>query len=508
LPRDAGFSLAVALRQPSFTPGRKDADALVELVIAGDTRASAALVKLDDAARDAIGKRYGQVDDAGRALLVRALGRLGDEPALLAALADAAPRVRRSAASALARLASTGARAALTARMDAPDVTADERRVLVEALARAAGVEARDRLLALDPAGDAEMARRRDRALLIIERDAKRTESSSIAVELPPPAPVTVRLHCKPGLAGLLADDFPRCQPHGDAAIDIELASSWQQLFASHLWISAGVRIPLDTDDPSSIAKTIASPAVRTLLAAWTRGPIRWRLGFARGHRRAVVWRIAREVATYAPELVNDPRQTTWDILVDDTPSDRALEIVPRAADPRFEWRVAQVPASSHPTVAAALARVAGVRSDERVWDPFVGSGAELVECARRGQPAMLAGSDTSETALAAARANLEAAHVSASLVLADARQHTPGPVDVIVTNPPLGSRVRVDAGGLLVECLGNFARQLAPGGRLVWITPVPRKTEAIATRCGLRLNRTIEIDLGGVHGRLERWDK
>ena len=101
------------------------------------------------------GKRYGQVDDAGRALLVRVLGRLGDEPALLAALDDSAPRVRRSAASALARLASTGARAALTARMDAPDVTLDERRVLVEALARAAGVEARDRLLALDPAGDA-----------------------------------------------------------------------------------------------------------------------------------------------------------------------------------------------------------------------------------------------------------------------------------------------------------------------------------------------------------------
>ena len=150
---------------------------------------------------------------------------------------------------------------------------------------------------------------------------------------------------------------------------------------------------------------------------------------------------------------------------------------------------------------------VAGVRSDERVWDPFVGSGAELVERARRAQRATDSGSDTSETALAAARANLEAAHVSASLVLADVHQR-PGPVDVIVTNPPLGSRVRVDAGGAARRVPPQLRAQLAPGGRLVWITPVPRKTEAIATRCGLRLNRAIEIDLGGVHGRLERWDK
>ena len=207
------------------------------------------------------------------------------------------------------------------------------------------------------------------------------------------------------------------------------------------------------------------------------------------------------------PSCVNDPRQTTWDILVDDT-SDRALEIVPRAAvDPRFEWRVADVPAASHPTVAAALARLADVRTGERVWDPFVGSGAELVECARRGGAVALAGSDTSETALAAARANLDAAHVTGSLVLADARRHSPGAVDAIVTNPPLGSRVRLDAGELLVECVGHFARQLAPNGRLVWITPVPRKTEVVAKRCGLRMTRSIEIDLGGVHGRLERWD-
>jgi len=97
---------------------------------------------------------------------------------------------------------------------------------------------------------------------------------------------------------------------------------------------------------------------------------------------------------------------------------------------------------------------------------------------------------------------------VTATLVLADARTHAPGPVDAIVTNPPLGSRVQVDARALLAEALPSFARQLAPGGRLVWITPAPRATGPIAERLGLRLVRSLAIDLGGVRGQLERWDR
>ena len=38
-----------------------------------------------------------------------------------------------------------------------------------------------------------------------------------------------------------------------------------------------------------------------------------------------------------------------------------------------------------------------------------------------------------------------------------------PGDIDLIVTNPPLGSRVQIDAAGLLVAALPNFARTLAP---------------------------------------------
>jgi len=243
------------------------------------------------------------------------------------------------------------------------------------------------------------------------------------------------------------------------------------------------------------------------LVRAWTRGPIRWRLGFAHGHKRAIVWRVARDVTAATPELINDPTATTWDALVDDEA--RTLMLVPRRLDdPRFAYRVAEVPAGSHPTVAAALAWAAEVRPGDRVWDPFCGSGVELVERARRGEVHSLLGTDLDGAALDGARRNLEAAGVQADLAVADARTHAPGAVDLVLTNPPLGSRVQIDAAALLVATLPNLARVLAPRGRLVWITPSPRKTTPVAERLGLVRSRALEVDLGGVRGQLERWDR
>jgi len=510
--RPPQFDLARELAKPSFTPSVRDAPALVELVASGDERAAGVLAKLGESARTAIAARLAGADEAARARLVGALGRLGAaaETDAIAALADASPRVRRAAALALGKTAGERAREALLARWDAANVTPDERRALAEALGKVGGDAALARLRALDPGDDRELARRRDRALLMAERGELRGEDSRVATDVPPPAPVTVRLHAKPGLGPLLGEELAArgFSPiaRGDAAVDVELAAPWSALFASRLWASAGVRVPLAGEDAPAIARALTAPAVRALLAAWTRGPIRWRLGFASGHRRAVVWSAAREVALAAPELVNDPAQTTWDVEVDDA---GALELVPRRADdPRFAWRVADVPAASQPSVAAALAFVAQARASDRVWDPFVGAGGELVERARLGPYRSLAGSDLSEAALVAARANLAAAGVTAELALADARTHAPGPVDLVITNPPLGSRVAVDAARLLVEALPSFARQLAPGGRLVWITPAPRKTSPIAEQLGLRRTRALAVDLGGVRGQLERWDR
>ena len=297
------------------------------------------------------------------------------------------------------------------------------------------------------------------------DRTAKRGSESTIAIDVAPPSPLAVRLHCRAGMAPLLREELNalgiRGIAHRDDSVDVTLNAPWQSLHASRLWASAAIRVPLTNE--AAIVDTIV--AQRSLMKAWTRGPIRWRLGFAKGHRRAVLWNVAKEVTARAPELINDPTQTTWDFLFTD---DGALELTPRRADdPRFAWRVAEIPAASHPTVAAALAFVAKPRDGERVWDPFVGSGGELVECARRAKVTLL-GSDLDDAALEAARKNVG----TATPTKADARTYAPGPVDLIVTNPPLGSRVQLDAAALLEAALPNLVRQLAPKGRLVWISP------------------------------------
>ena len=212
--RAATFDLAAELAKPSFTPGQRDAPALVELLISSSdgitTRASAALAKLGEAGRSAVIARLPEVSEAGRAQLVGVLGllaRAGDGEArtrLIAALQDGAVRVRRVAASALGKLGGDDARAALLARFDAGDATPDEQRVLVEALGKLGGEDVLARLRTLAPGNDSELARRRDRALVMVDREARREEVSQVIPDADPPAPVTIVLRTRAGLEPLL----------------------------------------------------------------------------------------------------------------------------------------------------------------------------------------------------------------------------------------------------------------------------------------------------------------
>jgi tRNA G10 N-methylase Trm11 len=144
------------------------------------------------------------------------------------------------------------------------------------------------------------------------------------------------------------------------------------------------------------------------------------------------------------------------------------------------------------------------------VWDPFCGSGAELVERALLGPYARLVGTDLDPRAIDAARANLDAAGLldRAELSVADALAFRPAGVTLVLTNPPLGRRLRGDAPTLLETFVPHAASVLAPGGRLVWITPVARRTERAARRAGLTRDRSLTVDLGGFDGHLERWQR
>ena len=264
------------------------------------------------------------------------------------------------------------------------------------------------------------------------------------------------------------------------------------------------------------LATLIASPLNRSLLQTFTDGPIRYRFEWmGKGHQRSAVRQIAQRVYALCPDLLNDSREAPWAIEIHPTPMGDFVELRPRLSpDPRFPYRQQDVPAASHPPLAAAMARLAGPFPDETVWDPFCGSALELIERVRLTGVRRILGTDLSPDAIQAARANWQAARfpgVSADFVLRDFRDfekipnYGPASISLIITNPPLGKRVPIpNLRGLLEELFTVASVALRPGGRMVWINPLKIKPPASS----LRLEFQQTVDLGGFACRLELFRK
>jgi len=139
-----------------------------------------------------------------------------------------------------------------------------------------------------------------------------------------------------------------------------------------------------------------------------------------------------------------------------------------------------------------------------------VGAGTELCERAIAGPFDLLIGSDLSSSVLPVARENLARANVRAplvELVRGDATTFAPpGRASLIITNPPLGRRVQRTANlaPMLDRFLENAAVRLTPGGRLVWISPFPERSEVVARRSGLVLTFSQNVDMGGFSARMQ----
>ena len=260
------------------------------------------------------------------------------------------------------------------------------------------------------------------------------------------------------------------------------------------------------------LATLIASPLARSLLQTFTDGPIRYRFEWmGKGHQRSAVRQIAQRVYALCPDLLNDSREAPWAIEIHPTPMGDFVELRPRLSpDPRFPYRQQDVPAASHPPLAAAMARLAGPFPDETVWDPFCGSALELIERVRLTGVRRILGTDLSPDAIQAARANWQAARfpgVSADFVLCDFRDfekipnYGPASISLLITNPPLGKRVPIpNLRGLLEELFTVASVALRPGGRMVWINPLKIKPPASS----LRIEFQQTVDLGGFACRLE----
>lgn len=518
------------MRDPGFTPRAGDAGALLAALAEGgdDERdAERALLRLGEAAVEPAIARAEGGTTAERAAALRLLGRLAGEvgaptigAALLKGLADADERARRAAAGALGRARPEGAAEALAAAL-ARETGASAKRAIVEALGKVGGAAAVQALAGEAVRGDPGTERERGRASLMAARTMERETPSRIAADRAAEEPIRVTLRCRAGLETILKDELPpalgarilRDAPLG-LRVEAKLGGAPIELYRARTFLAMGFPLraqKVTGDDPTeAVVAALTSKEARAVLRRFTEGPLRFRLSFrGGGKRRAAVWRVAAAVAARAPELMNDPTESPWEAQVFEAPGVVQVELVPAIADPRFTYRAGDVPAASHPTIAAALVRAAGLRADDVVWDPFVGSGTELCERALAGPYQRLVGSDVDPRALEIARRNLDAAGArDVELLAGDATSvRLPGPAPtLVITNPPLGRRVQRGAGlaPLLVRFVEHAASLLPRGGRLVWISPFPARTREAAAAHRLALKETYEVDMGGFAAEMQ----
>jgi 23S rRNA G2445 N2-methylase RlmL len=524
--RPADFDLANAATSPGFTPRATDLRPLLEL-LAGDERtardAERALARLGDTAARAAMAEFDAARPPLRSRLCALVGRVAvthADPALDdfldACLRDEDNKTQRAAIVALGK-----SRRRLSSLLGLWDleIAIEERRALARALGNAADSRAQTRLERLETA-DVELQRIASEARLKLARSASSSVGGEIDLDAALPEAVGVVLHCRDGLEQFVVDELPsELEAHvvGPGRVAASLAGTLRTLLESRTALGFGVplaSLPRTRDDRDlgrTVSAVIASEHTLRLLRTWTRGEPRYRIEWASaGRRRGLTHRVADSVRVARPELVNDPRAGAWQIVVEERARRVMVELRPgRFVDPRFTYRRRVLPAASHPTIAAALARVAGVDAADVVWDPFLGTASELIERARLGPYRALIGSDLDPEALAAARENLDAAGVAAELVAADARSFQPAPPpSLVLTNPPLGRRMLREQGAaeLLVETLGHLPSVIARGARLVWISPLPELTQARARRAGFEVELRQRVDMGGFHAEIQRF--
>lgn len=532
--------LRSALSDPGFTPGRRHFGPLIDLVEGGGEEAELAeraLRRAGAAALPAALARAEAAEGRGRAAMTRLIGKIAgaghaatDEARafLIARLEDEDARTRRMAAVALGKLPRAegdGVGAAL-ARAARGERSPEARRAMAEALGKAGGEEALAALGELE--GEAALEEVRGRAAMIARRTLARDGASSIAADVRPRRPVLVAARCRAGLEAVLLDELAgigegkpsiRSDEPGGARVELVISGPLGGLLAARTALSFALPLPeraIEGADglADAVAERLLSREAGELLRGLTVGAIRYRIAWAGGgKRRAAIWRAAAAVEAGAPDLINDPTRSTWDAVVYEGAGRVRVELAPRLPDARFAYRRGDVPAASHPTIAAALARIAGARAEDVVWDPFVGSGMELCERALLGPYRRLVGSDLDRAALARARENLAAAGARAELHQRDAGAGMPGSggaPTLIVTNPPMGRRVHRagDLAGMLERFVEVAAGALAPGGRLVWISPFPARTREAARRSGLRPEVFQRVDMGGFDAEIQAFRK
>ncbi len=341
-----------------------------------------------------------------------------------------------------------------------------------------------------------------------------------------------IHLHCRRGLEEIARDEVKEYVAKRGKFRIVEVRSgliairpvapfSLADIYTLRCFATAGfflgyVRSSNPTESIDALATVITSPLSRSVLAAFTEGSIRYRLEFvSKGHQRGTVRLLANRAYAMCPDILNDPQRAPWSLDLLPAGHGISVELRPKLTpDPRFIYREEDIRAASHPPLAASMARLAGRVNQEIVWDPFCGSGLELIERALLGGVRSIYGTDLSPDAIAVSQANFAAARVKgvqARFTCCDFRDYAkveglgPRSVTLLITNPPMGRRIRVlNLRGLFGDLFAVAATVLKPGGRLIFANPL--RIEPLDPSLKLKYRKV--IDLGGFDCRLEMFLK
>jgi 23S rRNA G2445 N2-methylase RlmL len=334
-----------------------------------------------------------------------------------------------------------------------------------------------------------------------------------------------LRLHLRGrrGLEGMVRAEVEghrkfRVAETGRGLVGITPVASFSlaDIYALRCFGTVGFVLGTVPDSEEALATVIASELTRRILRTFTEGTVRYRLNFvSKGHQRSAVRLLAARIYALCPELLNDGHDVTWTVDIHPAGRGQCVELRPNMTpDPRFYYRKDDVPAASHPQLAACMARLAGRAEHEIVWDPFCGSGLELIESALLGGVQSIYGTDLRAEAIAIARANFAAAKIAPvplNFFCGDFRDFArceglgPNSVTLIITNPPMGKRVIIDDLPRLIGDLFNVAAQaLKPGGRLVFANPLRMERPHPL----LKLQTRQVVDFGGFDCRMEKYLK
>jgi tRNA (guanine6-N2)-methyltransferase len=176
-----------------------------------------------------------------------------------------------------------------------------------------------------------------------------------------------------------------------------------------------------------------------------------------------------------------------------------------RLSDERMRhrgYKVAHIPGSLRPSVAAALVRLSHPEPQDVVLDPFCGAGTVLIERAHAQRYALLIGCDYEPRALSAARDNIGPRYKPIELHPWDALA-VPLPnhsVRKIITNLPWGVRhgSHEDNRRFYPRIISEFQRLLSPGGRIVMLTAETRLMSELIGRRLFHPERIVHASILG----------